>query len=207
VIQPGTRLRQVQIAKEFGVSTTPVREAFALLRSEGFLEIDPHRGAMVFYATTADITEAYEIRTALEVLAARKAVPNLGDDTVDEMQKLVDRMRKCADDVEYLELNHRLHDTLYRVANRPRLCSMIDGLHVSVAGYLQLYMSHLSGQTRSTHFDRINSEHQEIVDACRARDARALARSLRRHRDRTVEAIVAMLEAAPSDQYSRPKPR
>jgi DNA-binding GntR family transcriptional regulator len=207
VLRPGTRLRQAQIAKEFGVSTTPVREAFALLRSEGFVEIDPHRGAMVFTATIADITETYEIRTALELLAATKALPNLDDGIVDQMQRLTDQMRKATNSTGYLELNHRFHDALYQAAGRPRLSSIIDSLHVSVAGYLQLYLSHLSGKARTAHFDKINIEHQEIVDACRARDARGLTRALQVHRDRTVEAIVAMLEATPPDDRSKSKPR
>src|SRR5690348_4351298 len=65
----GTRLRQNEIAQRFGVSSTPVREAFGLLQSEGLVQIDPHRGVTVFLPSIQDLIEHYEIRIALEVLA------------------------------------------------------------------------------------------------------------------------------------------
>ncbi|HEV2661690.1 MAG TPA: GntR family transcriptional regulator, partial [Ktedonobacteraceae bacterium] len=65
----GTHLPQVEIAQRFGVSTTPVREAFGLLQSEGLVQIDTHRGVTVFLPTVQDLVEHYEIRMALEMLA------------------------------------------------------------------------------------------------------------------------------------------
>jgi DNA-binding GntR family transcriptional regulator len=58
-IPPGTRLRQAQLAHEFGVSTTPVREAFQILQSEGIVESDPHRGVVVRRPSAADVAEDY----------------------------------------------------------------------------------------------------------------------------------------------------
>ena len=66
----GTKLRQVEIARRFGVSTTPVREALAALQREGLVRLHPQRGAVVFVPTVADLREHYEIRAALEALAA-----------------------------------------------------------------------------------------------------------------------------------------
>ena len=73
-LPPGTRLRQGEVAARFGVSTTPVREAFALLQAQGLVRIDPHRGAIVFLPTAKDAQELYEIRIALETLAIGRAV-------------------------------------------------------------------------------------------------------------------------------------
>ena len=66
----GSKLRQVEIARRFGVSTTPVREALAALQREGLVRLHPQRGAVVFVPTVADLREHYEIRAALEALAA-----------------------------------------------------------------------------------------------------------------------------------------
>ena len=93
VLQPGTRLRQNDVAARFGVSTTPVREAFALLQADGLVRIDPHRGAIVFHPTAEDLTESYEIRGALEVLAITKAMPNLTPELLGDMQSVIDEMR------------------------------------------------------------------------------------------------------------------
>jgi DNA-binding GntR family transcriptional regulator len=76
-LSPGTRLRQNEVARRFGVSTTPVREAFAQLQAEGLVRIDPHRGAVVFRPTTDDLVEFYEIREVLESLAVVRAIPRL----------------------------------------------------------------------------------------------------------------------------------
>src|SRR5918996_6401711 len=100
-LPPGTRLRQNEVAQRFGVSTTPVREALALLQAEGLVRIDPHRGALVFHPTVADLRESYEIRGALESLAVTKAIPRLTEDLVKDLQKLIDRMRKEKDEVRW----------------------------------------------------------------------------------------------------------
>src|ERR1700676_2076644 len=67
-----TILRQVVLAQRFGVSTTPVREAFGLLQSDGLVQIDTHRGVTVFLPTIQDLIEHCEIRMPLEMLAAEK---------------------------------------------------------------------------------------------------------------------------------------
>src|SRR3954449_274492 len=70
---PGSRLPQVEIARTLGVSTTPVREALAGLQREGLVRLHPQRGAVVFLPSVGDLREHYEIRAALEALAAAKA--------------------------------------------------------------------------------------------------------------------------------------
>ena len=70
--EPGSKLRQVEIAKRYGVSTTPVREALAMLQREGLVRLHAQRGAVVFLPSVADLREHYEIRGALEALAASR---------------------------------------------------------------------------------------------------------------------------------------
>src|SRR5262249_47844344 len=79
-LPPGTRLRQTEVAEQFSVSTTPVREAFTSLAREGFVRQDAHRGVEVFKPTEADIQENYEIRLALEPLAAEIAATSISED-------------------------------------------------------------------------------------------------------------------------------
>src|SRR4051812_42489881 len=73
----GSRLRQVEIARRFGVSTTPVREALAALQREGLVRLHPQRGAVVFVPTVEDLREHYEIRAALEAVGAPPAAGRL----------------------------------------------------------------------------------------------------------------------------------
>ena len=72
-IPTGTRLRQEAIAREFGVSRTPVREALRQLQAIGIAEVKPNRGAVVRAPTARDLREAYEVRAELEGLAAELA--------------------------------------------------------------------------------------------------------------------------------------
>lgn len=106
-LAPGTRLRQNEIARRFGVSTTPVREAFAQLQAEGLVRIDPHRGAVVFHPTVEDLVEFYEIREVLESLAVVRAIPRLRSDVVKELAALIDRMRRTDDARRWLKLDRK----------------------------------------------------------------------------------------------------
>src|ERR671916_2913622 len=85
-LEPGRRLRQGEVAERFGVSTTPVREAFALLQAQGLVRVDPHKGAIVFHPTAEDLRHLYEIREALEVLAIEKSMQNLSQDQLAKLQ-------------------------------------------------------------------------------------------------------------------------
>src|SRR3954451_10284240 len=92
-IPAGTRLRHVDMTRRFGVSTTPVREAFVTLQAEGLLLGDAYRGVVVFRPTRADLRENYEIRTALGALAAARAAESATPADVADLRALVDAMR------------------------------------------------------------------------------------------------------------------
>ncbi len=72
-LPPGERLREIPLARRFGVSTTPVREALRRLEREGLVEINPRRGAVVPRFEPADIAQLYEAREVLECRAVRRA--------------------------------------------------------------------------------------------------------------------------------------
>jgi DNA-binding GntR family transcriptional regulator len=164
-LQPGDRLRQDAIARKYGVSTTPVREAFALLQSEGLVHIDPHKGAIVFLPRIEDLTENYEIRGALEGLALEKAIDRLTLAELDELQAIADRMKRTAEKDDWVELNNEFHRRLYEASGLPRLVQMIADLRQWASAYVHLRIAH-----EDVHDRVANDEHQEILDVCRAKD-------------------------------------
>src|SRR3954449_91752 len=91
---PGSRLPQVEIARKLAVSTTPVREALAMLQREGLVRLHPQRGAVVFLPTGGDLREHYEIRGALEGLAAAKAAERFQPEWAAPLEVLLDEMRE-----------------------------------------------------------------------------------------------------------------
>jgi DNA-binding GntR family transcriptional regulator len=189
-LSPGTRLRQNDVARRFGVSTTPVREAFAQLQAEGLVRIDPHRGAVVFHPTVEDLMEFYEIREVLEALAVAQAMPHLDEDAVRELNALIDKMRKTEDARRWMKLNDEFHLHLYERAHRPRLTAMIENLRDASTPYIHMFVAGRSPATRA------NEEHQEILDACIRGDHEAAERAVREHLRSASRELAAFLNAS-----------
>ena len=160
-IPAGARLRQVEVAKRLGVSTTPVREAFVSLTREGLVVGDEHKGLMVFTPTEADLAENYAIRAELESLAVESAVPALTEYDFAALERLLDEDRE-------------FHALLYSRAQMPKLASLIDDLRDVAEGWHARLNAPADPQ-------RARREHEAILDACRRRDVAAAARLVAEH--------------------------
>lgn len=182
-LSPGSRLRQADVAAEFNVSTTPVREAFAALEREGLLVSSPHRGVVVFQPTVADLQETYEIRIPLEALATELGVKNMTDADIAELEAILAEMDAEADDHRYGELNLKFHSVIYRASQRPKLAKLIADLRESSAAYLRLNAA-VSPTAQETRAD-----HTRIVDACRARAPKRAAKAMVTHLEHTVQRV------------------
>jgi DNA-binding GntR family transcriptional regulator len=185
----GSRLRQVEIARRFGVSTTPVREALAALQREGLVRLHPQRGAVVFVPTVADLREHYEIRAALEALAAARAAERFEPDWARPLEVLLDEMAGAPPAGRYLELNQRFHTGVYERSGRPRLVDMIAALRDASSAYLNIYRA-----AADFPVERLDAEHREILAACVARDSERAAAAARAHLEHTVEHVASRLE-------------
>ncbi|MGH9213595.1 MAG: GntR family transcriptional regulator [Acidimicrobiales bacterium] len=186
-LAPGTRLRQNEVAERFGVSTTPVREAFAQLQAEGLLRIDPHRGAVVFHPTAEDVLEYYEIREALETLAVSHAVDGITPERAKELGELIDRMGRTKNPRRWLQMNDEFHLKLYECARRPHLSSLIANLRDASNPYIYMFVAN----TKPT--DEANAEHRAILDACIDGDRRAAERAIRDHLRHTSRELASQL--------------
>jgi DNA-binding GntR family transcriptional regulator len=176
-IEAGSRLRQVEIAERFGFSVTPIREAFALLRQEGLLVGDPHRGVVVFRPTVEDLTDVYEIRASLEGLAARRSVSKISPADLERLRRIHHDMEAVKpEDVEaYVALNAEFHSLLYAAGSSERLLSLIEGLRDAALIYLRF----LGADQHSA--DRGHEEHARILAAFEAGDADEAATAVTAH--------------------------
>jgi DNA-binding GntR family transcriptional regulator len=189
VLAPGTRLRQVEVAERFNVSTTPVREAFAALEREGLLVSTPHRGVVVFHPTVDDLQETYEMRIALESLATRLAAERVSDADIDDLRKIVERMHGERASIErYGVLNNEFHSRIYAIAGRPKLEKLIGDLRASSEAYLHVYAT-IRPTAEQTHPD-----HVAIFEALQARDADGAAAAMARHLQHTVDLVSAVVD-------------
>jgi DNA-binding GntR family transcriptional regulator len=187
----GTPLRQVEIAARFGASTTPVREAFSALQREGLLQYATHRGAVVFRPSLSDLRENYEIRVALESLAAEHAAREATPERLEAIEAFHAVMEAAiTDPVEFARLNRDLHRLIYEAAGRPRLSALIDTLRDAATAYVHVLATH-TPDSRIAH-----AEHARIVAALRAHAPRKAAKATADHLNHNFERIAAELADA-----------
>ncbi len=133
-LAPGEPLRQDEIARAFGVSHVPVREAFLRLQAERLVEIRPRRGAIVAELSAAELEELNEMRAALECGALRIAIPKLTDGDLQKAAQVLDRIDREPE--RWAELNTVFHTLLYAAAGRPRQLATILSLQRSLERYV-----------------------------------------------------------------------
>ncbi len=190
-LEPGTRLRQVEIAERLGVSTTPVREALAALHREGLVSSTAHKGVVVFRPTRDDLRETYEMRIALEELATEKAAPNLTPDDLHALRVILDEMAQLHPEEmqRYPELNTAFHSRIYAAADRPKLSGVIADLRDASMAYLAFLGADQSMVEGGQH------EHEAILEACAAPAPRRAASAMRRHLTNRLEGFLDELAA------------
>lgn len=188
-LQAGSRLRQGEVSARFGVSTTPVREAFMALSREGLVHQVSHRGFTVLLPSVDDLRENFEIRMALEPLATRYATERVTGEQIDELQRLLDRAAKLVDHAKRGRLNRQFHDRLYEIAGRPMLAELIDNLRNSAEVFLNVLVQRHAPE----HSAQTAREHQDILDAIRAGDAERASVEMREHLRQTLFLICEVL--------------
>ncbi|MCZ8131839.1 MAG: GntR family transcriptional regulator [Steroidobacteraceae bacterium] len=187
-IAPGQRLLQEEVARDFNVSITPVREAITRLAALGIVKADARRGAQVVSPTARDLTECYAIRLALEPLALEWAVPNFTATDLKRLDELVAEMQDVTDPQRYVELNHQFHGALYERANSERLCSIVESVRSQAAVYL-LMLGRAAGSDLQKVEEHANEDHRRILEACRQRDTATAVQVLRAHLDEGLASV------------------
>lgn len=125
---PGSRLFEETIASELGVSRNPIREAFQVLAAEGFIELEPRRGASVASIDGRRAAEIFEVRAALEGLMAELAANKRTDAAVAELRSIVAEGQEAGDAGELSRLPHlntRFHEHLAAMAHNDVLATML----------------------------------------------------------------------------------
>jgi DNA-binding GntR family transcriptional regulator len=174
-LAPGTRLVEDRLASRLGVSRNPVREALQTLCSEGFVEILPRRGAVVAQITAEQAEELFDVRMALESLAARLAARRAAPGDVDRLRDVLDRARE-ATEAGGLDLlatcNTEFHQLVVQTARNDYLRLLIAPMARRVQ-----WVFRVNAAERAPHSW---TEHEELLGAIAAGDeeyAEAVARA------------------------------
>ncbi|MBJ9974280.1 GntR family transcriptional regulator [Pseudomonas sp. S75] len=186
----GDRLIAEEIATDIGMSRMPVREAFRRLAAEGLVNLRPNRGAIVSGLNLEEMREVFEMRSALEGLAIRLAVPRLNERHLNRLERLLDEMDECRDDsAEWIGRHRAFHLYLCSLAERPRLLRQIGALYSVIEPHLRLWLQHVDKPLSA------REEHAVILDALRTGDAAVAERVLCEHIEGTVPSLLEFLEA------------
>jgi DNA-binding GntR family transcriptional regulator len=190
VYTAGTRLRQEEVAKRLGVSTTPVREAFRDLRAEGLVAIDPNKGVEVRGLTATDVSEIYELRMMLEPMLAARARLHASATQLEAAHTCHETMSTVAPTSEqWTLLNEEFHQSLTQSEASTRLFEVVRGLSLLARPYVSLSM-YVQPEIMASN----NDEHAQLLAAWLARDTEAVYEQTRVHLLNTRDAIVACVD-------------
>src|SRR4030042_7204254 len=127
-LRPGERIVQSELAEQFGVSRTPIREALHKLASDGLVILSPHKGASVADFSISELDGIYSIRIALEGYGAYLAARQITNTDFDSLAALLDRMQEVFEEGDrwrLLEVNREFYALLYAIAKQHRLYDLI----------------------------------------------------------------------------------
>ena len=178
-LQPGQRLKEEDLARQLGISRTPVREALLMLQVEGLIVATPNRGATVRVHTPDDLEDLYVLRAVLEGHAVRRAASRVGEEQVDELRELVRE-------------NLFFHNTILEIAGSARLASMVRRV-IELPLVYKSYIWYSPDQKRiSSHY------HRQIVNALASGDGERAELIMKEHVFEARDLLVARLRAEES---------
>ena len=181
---PGQMIYENEIAAEFGVSRTPVRQAFFRLAMADLLEVLPQRGARVSFLSKDKVREAQEVREVLEVHAATAAARKWAEDEPEsrafdaEVEQLIAAqvVAVAAEDyAAFTRLDEDFHRAIMRFAGNMTLHDAVAGIraHLNRIRYIELQVAH--------HDAAATEHHRRIVAAIRANDTQGAASEMTAH--------------------------
>jgi DNA-binding GntR family transcriptional regulator len=174
-LSPGESLGQENLAKHFAVSRIPIREALRQLESEGWIVLQPNRGARVTILSAEEVREIYEVRASLEATALRLAAPHHTEQSLKDIAAILRRSHATRDQSLYVQHNRQFHLALYAPAQRPRLFALIDSLHSQGERYLRLKLG------MPAHKQQSDDEHEQLFNALRAGNLESAVQILEAH--------------------------
>jgi DNA-binding GntR family transcriptional regulator len=163
----GSRVAEPDLAERFGISRTPIREAFRQLESEGFLAVVPRKGAVVAPLSAKDVSDFYEVKAILEGYAARRAATRVGAEGIARMERLNAEMSQAAaarDSRRVHDLHNEFHEVFLDACGNDRLAMIVRGLVLQFRRFRLLLA--MPGR-----IEGILRQHQEIIEAFRKGDA------------------------------------
>jgi DNA-binding GntR family transcriptional regulator len=189
-LRPGERVTVRPLSERLGISPTPVKAALAILEREGFLVSRPHSGYFVAELTVADLRDLYELRSAVDTLAARDLARSRPPELLARLGDLIDGQRTALEDGDisrYAELDREFHGLIWQASPNRRLLAIADLLGAQLQLGQNVTVS-VPGRPEASL-----GEHREILDALRSGDTAAAEQATRRHLAQVIRALETAL--------------
>jgi DNA-binding GntR family transcriptional regulator len=191
-LPPGERINEIQLARRFGTSRGPIREATRSLEAKGLVEVVRNRGVFIRRLSLAEAVEIYDLRSALFGLAGRLLAARMSDELLDYLSNALEEMDRAAelrDFDSYYPLNLAFHNFIVDRAGNATLAreyaAMVKKLHLFRARSL------VQGGGLAVS----NREHREIVDALASGDVERAHAACWRHVERAKHRMLAAVES------------
>ncbi|MDZ7883355.1 MAG: GntR family transcriptional regulator [Mycobacterium sp.] len=190
----GEHLKEARIAEALNVSRGPVREAFKILRAEGLLAEEPHRGTFVVSLTATDVRDIYQLRSALEELAAREVCRRQDPAALATLRSLLGALRKAANTgnaAAVARADVAFHEGLCAQSGNARVHEVFLRYVPTLRGLLRL------DEQIMPSMDEVVRQHQPIVEAVEAGDEELAGRLAREHCLEAGRLLVALMPESP----------
>ncbi|AYY14186.1 GntR family transcriptional regulator [Actinobacteria bacterium YIM 96077] len=190
-LPPGTRLSVPEMARQLGISRSPVREAIARITYEGLAHIESNRSAVVSEIRIEDLIEIYSLREVLEGLACRLAAERLQQEDVTQLRTILDEHEQAisAGNLErHYELDQEFHATIRRIAQHHRLIESLDRLQEQIRVAMYTTRRSPGGMPQAL------AEHHAIVDALVSGDPSQAEQAGRAHVSRLLQDLRRRLD-------------
>jgi GntR family transcriptional regulator, rspAB operon transcriptional repressor len=191
-LMPGEELREGELAKRYGVSKSPVRDAMQKLEFEGLVEIEPRRGHRVKPISVSDAEDILELRVILETGVVRKIISSASDDIVAGLDRF--RSADIGSIPGFAAYNREFHHALSVMSGNNRLAEETRRV---MEIYDRLCVVSLREQRGEGGFAEPLADHVAIIDAIQARNAALAARVVAKHVGKSRAAIMRGLGRRP----------
>ena len=196
----GQALSESKIAARYGVSRTPVREAFACLGLEGLVHTEPQRGTFVFTMDRGQFAKISETRSILETAALRLAIERKRDDLIKRWKRLVADMKAALrneDAKRYSRCDGEFHQIMFTLADNPYLASAGQSFSAKMAAV----RNRLGAQP--DHMVHSYRQHVELLDLVERGETAAATNLLERHIRFKGESFWAVPETIPKSRWQK----
>jgi len=176
-LKPGERVSEPELAERFGISRTPIREAFRQLESEGYLQVIPRKGAVVASLSERDVEEFYAVKTILEGFAARLAAEKMSAKDIEKLEAINEKLHKLAEEGDvknFFKVHDEFHEIFIKAAGNEKLLELINQL---IRRFKRLRLASLAQPGRMNVSVK---EHDQLIEAFKRHDGKS-ADSLVRH--------------------------